>query len=78
MRTLITFTPANADYSQVIDELNYACDAQEYIDDCRTNNTNDNDYWADDIGGQITASVYDDAAEYQWAVCTKKTVAWIC
>ena len=78
MMTLITFTPANADYSQVIDVLNYACDAQEYIDGCRINNTNDNDYWADDIGGKITASVYDDAADYQWAVCTKKTVAWIC
>ena len=78
MTTLIIFTPANANYSQVIDELNYACDAQEYIDDCRINNTNDNDYWADDIGGTITAAVYDDDADYQWAVCTNTSVARIC
>lgn len=63
MKTRINYTTANG--TQGTDHLDYACTAQDYIDGCRINGT-DGDYWENDLGAEITASVYEDDADSLW------------
>lgn len=63
MKTVINYIAANGSYTQTIDNLDYVCSAQEYIDGCRINNVSGGDYWANDIGATITAKVYNNDAD---------------
>lgn len=59
--TYITLTAADNSYSQATDTINGEITAAEYIEQCRTNNGAE--YWAQDIGAEITAEVYADGAD---------------
>lgn len=61
MKTIIVIETNS--YAQTIDNLDYECTAEEYIDGCRLNNIYDGDYFAEDIGAGITAKVYEDEAD---------------
>lgn len=63
MKTTITLTSANNSYTECIDNLNEAITAADYIDSCRANNYDEDDYWCNDIGAEITAKVYADDAD---------------
>lgn len=58
--TNIYLTAADNSYSQCIDNINGEITAAEYIEQCRINNGEE--YWAQDIGAEITAKVYADGA----------------
>lgn len=59
MKTMINISTDN--YSQTIDNLDYECTAQDYIDGCIMNNGIE--YFAGDIGAEIIAEVYADDAD---------------
>lgn len=60
MKTIINYTAADGSYTQTIDNLDYACSAQDYIDGCRLN---DSSYFNNDVGATITAKVYNNDAD---------------
>lgn len=59
--TNIYLTAADNSYSQCIDNITGEITAAEYIEQCRINNGAD--YWAQDIGAEISAEVYADGAD---------------
>jgi hypothetical protein len=62
-------------YTQTIDNLDYECTAQEYIDGCIMNN--DDDYFAGNYNDEIIAEVYEDDADPMFDEPVRVTTATI-
>jgi hypothetical protein len=73
MKTMINISTDS--YTQTIDNLDYECTAQEYIDGCIMNN--DDDYFAGNYNDEIIAEVYEDDADPMFDEPVRVTTATI-
>lgn len=61
MKTIINYIPEDENYNTTIDNISGEITAQEYVEECKLNNSED--YFADMAGGTLEAIVYNDSGE---------------